>query len=106
MTNEVIANPIGEPLSGNAAPSARGWRFWMLSVVSAVVLPTLMVVVIEFALRAFGVGYPTDLLVSCTTRGQAASCYNLFFPAPFFPPGMIKSPQIYAIPSVKPSGTF
>jgi hypothetical protein len=39
-------------------------------------------------------------------HGQPASCYNLFFPAPFFPPGMIKTPQAYAIPAVKPEGTF
>ena len=85
--------------------STCGWRSWTLRIVSAVFVPVLVLVVIEFALRTFGVGYPTDLLVPCTVRGQAASCYNLFFPAPFFPPGMIKSPQVYAIPVVKPAGT-
>jgi hypothetical protein len=39
-------------------------------------------------------------------QGRPASCYNLFFPAPFFPPGMIKTPQAYAIPAEKPQGTF
>jgi tetratricopeptide (TPR) repeat protein len=39
-------------------------------------------------------------------QGHAAACYNLFFPAPFFPPGMIKTPQAYAIPAEKPQGTF
>ena len=42
----------------------------------------------------------------CTVQGHAAACYNLFFPAPFFPPGMIKTPQAYAIPAEKPQNTF
>jgi tetratricopeptide (TPR) repeat protein len=53
-----------------------------------------------------GVGFPTDLTVPCTIQGRPAACYNLFFPAPFFPPGMIKTPQAYAIPAEKPKGTF
>ncbi|HET7890564.1 MAG TPA: hypothetical protein VFL34_03525 [Candidatus Sulfotelmatobacter sp.] len=62
--------------------------------------------VIEAALRFFGVGFPTDLTVPCTMKGQPAACYNLFFPAPFFPPGMIKTPQAYAIPAEKAPGTY
>jgi hypothetical protein len=62
--------------------------------------------VIEGALRWFGVGFSTELLVSCTVKSRPAACYNLFFPAPFFPPGMIKTPQAYAIPTDKPQGTF
>jgi len=61
---------------------------------------------IELALRLFGVGYSTDLTIPCTVQGHAASCYNLFFPAPFFPPGMIKTPQAYSIPADKPQGTY
>ena len=54
----------------------------------------------------FGVGFPTEVTVPCTLQGRPASCYNLFFPAPFFPPGMIKTPQAYAISAEKPQGTF
>ncbi len=77
-----------------------------LVIASAVVVPVLVVVLVEAGLRIGNVGFRTDLLVPCTIHGQAASCYNLFFPAPFFPPGMIKSPQVYAIPVQKPSNTF
>jgi tetratricopeptide (TPR) repeat protein len=54
----------------------------------------------------FDVGYPTAATVPCTLKGHPAACYNLFFPAPFFPPGMIKTPQAYAIPAEKPAGTY
>jgi tetratricopeptide (TPR) repeat protein len=66
----------------------------------------LLLCIAEGALRLFGVGFPTDLTAPCTVQGRPASCYNLFFPAPFFPPGMIKTPQAYAIPAEKPPGTF
>jgi tetratricopeptide (TPR) repeat protein len=84
----------------------RGPRFWALGVATAILVPVLLIGIAEVGLRLFGVGFPTDLTVPCTAQGQAAACYNLFFPAPFFPPGMIKTPQAYAIPAQKPQGTF
>jgi tetratricopeptide (TPR) repeat protein len=65
-----------------------------------------LIVLVELGLRLSGVGYPTDLTVPCTVQGQPASCYNLFFAAPFFPPGMIKTPQMYVIPATKSPETY
>jgi tetratricopeptide (TPR) repeat protein len=42
----------------------------------------------------------------CTVHGQPSSCYNLFFAAPYFPPGMIKTPQFFSISPQKPPGTY
>jgi tetratricopeptide (TPR) repeat protein len=81
-------------------------RRWALPAASAIVVLLLLVGLIEGALRLFGFGFPTSLTVPCTVQGRAAACYNLFFPAPFFPPGMIKTPQAYAIPAEKPQKTF
>src|SRR5450631_148324 len=88
----------------NQRPS-RGRSYWP-QIATAILVPVLLLVLIEGALRRFGVGFPTELTVPCTLRGKPAACYNLFFPAPFFPPGMIKTPQAYAIPTEKPQGTF
>jgi len=88
---------------GGERPSAK--RYWP-QIASAILIPVLLLVVIEGALRLFDVGFPTSLTVPCTLQGHAAACYNLFFPAPFFPPGMIKTPQAYAIPAEKSQGTF
>ncbi|MBZ5615077.1 MAG: tetratricopeptide repeat protein [Acidobacteriia bacterium] len=84
----------------------RGWRLWAPRIATSVIVPVLLLGILEGALRLLGVGFPTDLTVPCTVQGRPASCYNLFFPAPFFPPGMIKTPQAYAIPAEKPFGTF
>src|SRR5450755_618608 len=84
----------------------RGWGFWTPRIATSIFIPVLLLGLAEAALRMFGVGFPTDLTVPCTVQGRHASCYNLFFPAPFFPPGMIKTPQAYAIPAEKARGTF
>src|SRR5208337_3540027 len=86
--------------------SVRGWRFWAPRMASSIFIPVLLLSMAEAVLRLFGVGFPTDLTQPCTVHGRPAACYNLFFPAPFFPPGMIKTPQAYAIPTEKPKGTF
>ncbi|MGC2261190.1 MAG: tetratricopeptide repeat protein [Candidatus Sulfotelmatobacter sp.] len=68
--------------------------------------PLLLLGLVEAGLRICGVGYSAALTIPCTVQGHPASCYNLFFAAPFFPPGMIKTPQMYVIPAVKPPQTF
>jgi tetratricopeptide (TPR) repeat protein len=83
-----------------------GWRVWTARIAAAVLVPLGLLVVLEMGLRLFDVGYPTTLTQPCTVHGRRANCYNLFFPAPFFPPGMIKTPQAYAIPADKQPGTF
>jgi tetratricopeptide (TPR) repeat protein len=87
-------------------PEVTRWRYWAPRIASAILVPVFFFGIIELGLRLSGVGFSTELLVPCTLKGQPAACYNLFFPAPFFPPGMIKTPQAYAIPAGKPQGTF
>jgi hypothetical protein len=92
--------------STEPATPVRGWRFWAPRIAAWIFLPVLLLGIAEGALRLVGVGFPTDVTVPCAVQGRPAACYNLFFPAPFFPPGMIKTPQAYAIPDEKPQGTF
>ncbi len=82
------------------------WRVWVLRLAMAVLLPILVLLLMEGALRVFHVGYSTDLMEPCTVHGRASSCYNLFFPAPFFPPGIIKTPQFFSIPASKPKNAY
>jgi len=86
-------------------PASR-WRFWLPRLAAAIVVPVLLLALTEGALRLFHVGYSTSLMEPCTIHGRPSSCYNLFFVAPFFPPGMIKTPQFFSIPSEKPQGTY
>jgi tetratricopeptide (TPR) repeat protein len=90
----------------NTAHSSGSWRVWMVRGAIAIMVPILLLVAVELCLRFFNVGYSTDLTQPCSVHGRPANCYNLFFPAPFFPPGMIKAPQVYAVPIDKPKGTY
>jgi tetratricopeptide (TPR) repeat protein len=82
------------------------WRYWVPRLTTAIFGPFLLLALTEGALRLFNVGYSTELMNDCTVGGQPSSCYNLFFAAPFFPPGMIKAPQFYAIPKQKTPDTY
>lgn len=81
-------------------------RTWFLRALLATCVFIVLVAALEAGLRLTKTGFDTSLLVPCTLQGQPASCYNLFFPAPFFPPGMIKTPQVYAIPKNKAPQTY
>ncbi len=83
-----------------------GWRFWTLRIAAAILIPIALLALTEGGLRLFNVGYSTSLMEPCTIHGQPSSCYNLFFSAPFFPPGMIKTPQFFSIDPVKPPHTY
>ncbi|MFZ3211160.1 MAG: hypothetical protein WA188_06555 [Terriglobales bacterium] len=82
------------------------WRHWVPRGASAIFVPLLILGIIEIALRASGIGYPTAVTIPCTIQGRPAFCYNLHFITPFFPPGMLRTPQLYAIPDEKPRNTF
>jgi tetratricopeptide (TPR) repeat protein len=90
----------------DVAPTNRGWRVWTARIGAAILISFMVLIIAEMGLRFFDVGFSTDLMQPCTVHGRPAACYNLFFVAPFFPPGMIKTPQVYAIPAEKPKSTF
>ncbi len=94
---------IASPVDSKAQPS--GFRVWMPRLVSAALAPVLLLLLLEVGLRLCNIGYSTSLTVPCSLQGKPADCYNLFFLGPFFPPGMIKTPQVYAIPEEKPPNT-
>ena len=101
-----MAEQVKVPPSTETTPVASGWRAWGLRIAISLFAPLLLLGLVEALLRIGGVGFPTDVTLPCTLQGRPASCYNLFFTAPFFPPGMIKEPQMYAIPTEKAPGTF
>jgi len=81
-------------------------RHLLLRIVFAILIPVLLLALTEGILRLFHVGYSTSLMEPCTIHGRPSSCYNLFFPAPFFPPGMIKTPQFFSLSPKKPPNRY
>jgi tetratricopeptide (TPR) repeat protein len=91
----------GLSLSGNS-----GLRFWFPRLVFVVLAPVLLLTLTEGALRLLHVGHATSLMEPCTVHGRSTMCYNLFFAAPFFPPGIIKTPQFFSLSPDKPPNTY
>lgn len=79
---------------------------WLWVTICGVFVPLAVLGIVEGCLRVAGVGYSTTLLTPCTVQGKPASCYNLFFAAPFFPAGSVQTPRLYSIPSQKPPATY
>ena len=94
------------PSSLDSSRSVRGFSYWTSRTAGPILIPFLLLALAEGVLRLFGYGYSTSLMEPCVIHGHPSSCYNLFFPAPYFPPGMIKTPQMYSIDPVKPSSAF
>ncbi len=94
------------PSSPDSSKISSGWRFWTPRIAAALFIPFLLLGLAEASLRLLRSGYSTSLMEPCTIHGSPSSCYNLFFAAPFFPPGMIKTPQFFSIDPVKPPGTY
>ena len=103
---EITPESAPRETQAEAARASRGWSVWPTRIGIGILVPVVILIAVELGLRFFDVGFPTDLTQPCSVHGHPAACYNLFFPAPFFPPGMIKTPQAYAIPADKPRGTF
>jgi tetratricopeptide (TPR) repeat protein len=96
------------PQITEAVPTLRSghWRRWLAIAATAILVPVLLLAVAEVVLRVCGVGTPTGATRPCTDHGRPAYCDNQFFVAPFFPPGMLRSPRPYVIPVSKPPGTY
>lgn len=82
------------------------WRYWLPRIVTAVLIPVLLLGIAEAALRVCGIGTPNGLTRPCTDQGRPAFCDNQFFATAFFAPGTLRTPRPYAIPAEKPPRTF
>jgi len=87
-------------------PGVSRLRFWLPRLAFAILAPVALLALVEGALRIFNVGYPTSLMMPDTIHGRPTTCFNPFFPAPYFPPGMIKEPQYFCLDPVKQPGTY
>ncbi len=90
------------------APALRHhrWHRWLSISATAVLAPVLLLVLAEVVLRLCGIGTPTGVVRPCTDQGRATYCDNQFFAAPYFPPGMYRTPRPYAFPARKAPGTY
>lgn len=98
----------GMPVTGSEPHGKRnkGWPVRLAQIALIILAPVLLLLLVEGALRVFNVGYSTELMEPRSVHGQPSSCYNLFFNAPFFPPGVIRSPTFFCMSPQKAKNTY
>ena len=79
---------------------------WLFRLVSATLLPLLLLALLEAGLRLLRFGAPTAFTLPCEVQGRKAFCENPAFSDPFFPPGLARRPTPFVIPAAKPPGTL
>ena len=75
-------------------------------ILKTIVVPVLMLLSLEVALRLFDYGHASEFAVPCTIDGKGAFCNNDRFTWQFFPPRAFRLPPAFAIPAEKDSTTF
>jgi len=93
-------------LEAAASETGRSLRLRLILIATGVLIPVVLLVVSEVILRICGFGFSANPTRPCTDRGIPAYCDDQFFTAPFFPPGMSRTPRPYAIPAKKLAGTY
>jgi tetratricopeptide (TPR) repeat protein len=71
----------------------------------ALVLPLLLLVALEVALRIGDYGYPTEFARRQNVGGRAVFVDNERFTERFFPPGLSRAPHPFSFPASRPENT-
>src|ERR1700722_7488348 len=91
-----------------AAPPHRrltGWRLWRLRLLSALIIPSIALLLIELTLRLAGIGYPSGFFLRSTNHGQKTFVQNNQFGWRFFGKRRSRTPCSISIPAGKPANT-
>lgn len=103
--------PVGEPHSAgspshDALVPLSTKKKVLFTIVGFVLLPLLVLVVAEFALRAGGYGYSSSFFKPITIGNEAMLVENEKFGLRFFPPEMARSPAPTVMRAHKQPGTY
>ena len=94
--------PGGKAESRPPSPGRR----WIFRLAAGVILPLLVLVMLEMALRIGGYGYPTSLFRQIKIGGQDYIVPNDKFGYRFFPPALARTPAPQRLAVKKSPGTY
>ena len=86
-------------------PRVTGWRLWLFRFVAAIVMPVLLLVGVEVALRITNYGYPAAAIATVKIDGTTYGCDNAQFSRRFFPRHLAREAVPYIFPAAKPDDT-
>jgi tetratricopeptide (TPR) repeat protein len=95
-----------ENIKAQALAHISARRLWLFRVITAVILPILIVVLLEVVLRVVGYGFPTSAFVKCQFKGRTVYCSNPKFGWRFFPPEISRFLPPFVVPADKTDNTY
>ena len=100
-----------QPESSSPPPSAKsprptGARLWAFRFAAVIIVPLVLLLVAELALRIVGYGYPTGFLKKYDRDGKQLFVQNSQFGWRFFGPAMAREADPFAVPRSKPPKTI
>lgn len=99
-------SPAGPESAQSVPAKLTPFRKWLFRVLAGVILPLLVLVILEGALRLAGYGYPTGFFKPMRIGGQAMLVENDRFGFRFFPPDIARTPASLRLPAQKAPGTY
>jgi tetratricopeptide (TPR) repeat protein len=81
-------------------------RLWLFRIVTALVLPLLLLTIVECVLRLVGFGYPASFFVPAKIQGRNYYVTNDRFGFRFFPPTIARTPFALRMAAQKPPNTY
>lgn len=87
-------------------PCISSRRLWLFRVISAIVVPILILVLLEVVLRVAGYGFPASAFVKCRFKGRTVFCTNNKFGWRFFPPEIARFLKPFIVPADKADNTY
>ena len=81
-------------------------KLWAFRLATLTIVPTVLLVGFELALRLFGYGHPAGFFLEKSVSGRPVCVENLEFGRRFFPPGLAREPLPAVFPAQKAGGTY
>jgi tetratricopeptide (TPR) repeat protein len=99
-----------------------GWRLWLFRIIAFTIIPALLFLLLEIALRTVGYGFAPTATVKCKihpvrernsltafsngVNGTDSYCSNAKFAWRFFPPNIARQAHPFAFPADKSNNTY
>lgn len=101
-TNSKIIHAIW--LENSLSKKTTKTKLWFYGIISIFVVPICALLAVEYTLRLFDVGYPTQYLIPSHQPNQVTT--NQKFGWRFFPPAIARKPALFSLQTPKPKNTY
>ncbi|MFA5240117.1 MAG: tetratricopeptide repeat protein [Phycisphaerae bacterium] len=104
MSEKALEN--NQANAGKQHPQISARRLWLFRIIAVFVIPALVFVLLEVALRVAGYGYPAAAFVKCQVNGRPVYRTNNKFGWSFFPPEIARELSPFVVDGDKSPDSY